>query len=253
MDKDTGYSSGRYIAHQGQTHDAAWAGPEYPDGNVTIGPTCKPCLFNVQTDPEERHDLATEQPQLLAKLAAELGNQTHFQTGAGADRFLGDYTKCVSMSEFTATHKGFLGPLCSKGPPLPPPPPPPSPPPGPPATPAELAGRYAPDAESAAEWEISVSGAASGLVSLSSEGGGGGGSTTLSLRNIGCGSCCWKSGNGTVQGGVITASASGGGCARDVMGAVTTTAKGMVSIKWDCKKADGSYCAWQQWDKIIHT
>ena len=91
----------------------------YPDGNVTIGPKCNPCLFNVQDDPEERHDQAKEQPELTAKLAAELADQTHFQTGA--DHYVGEFTHCVSMANFTADHKGFLGPLCIKGPPLPPP------------------------------------------------------------------------------------------------------------------------------------
>lgn len=111
----------KYIAHQDAGHDAAWVTPEYPDGNFTIGPACQPCLFNVRRDPEERLDLAKEQPELVARLAAELGNQTHFQTGD--DHYVGEYTQCVSMANFTATHQGFLGPLCVKGPPLPPTPP----------------------------------------------------------------------------------------------------------------------------------
>jgi hypothetical protein len=123
----------KYIAHQAPGHDAAWVGPEYPDGKVIIGPICNPCLFDVQLDPEERHDQSAAQPALTAQLAALLGNETHFQTGSGADRFVGEYQSCVSVSNFTATHRGFLGPVCEKGPPLPPPPPPPPQPPPPPA------------------------------------------------------------------------------------------------------------------------
>ena len=90
--------------------------PDFPNGpsSFTIGPACDPCLFNLMLDPEERHDQAKDQPELTAKLAAELANQTHFQTGA--DRYVGDFTHCVSMANFTAAHQGFLGPLCNKGP-----------------------------------------------------------------------------------------------------------------------------------------
>lgn len=101
----------KYISHQSAVHDAAWVSPEYPDGNVTIGPVCQPCLFNLRLDPEERHNLATEQPGLTATLAAELENQVHFQTGT--DKYVGKYTHCVSMDSFTASHRGFLGPLCT--------------------------------------------------------------------------------------------------------------------------------------------
>ena len=103
----------KYIAHQPQSRDGAWVTPEFPDGNVTIGPACQPCLFNLRADPEERHDLSQVEPELVARLAAELGNQTHFQTGT--DHYVGEYTQCISMQNFTAAHRGFLGPLCSKG------------------------------------------------------------------------------------------------------------------------------------------
>ena len=53
----------KYISQQGAVHDAAWVTPEYPDGNFTIGPACRPCLFNLRLDPEERHDLAPAQPE----------------------------------------------------------------------------------------------------------------------------------------------------------------------------------------------
>ena len=118
----------KYIAVQGNIHDAAWAGPEYPDGNVTIGPKCNPCLFELRLDPEERHDLSTEQPELTARLAAELANETHFQTGQ--DHYVGEYTQCVNMTEFSDAHRGFLGPVCDKVSPVAPEsvPPPPAPP-----------------------------------------------------------------------------------------------------------------------------
>lgn len=103
----------KYIAHQPQSRDGAWVTPEFPDGNVTIGPACQPCLFNLRADPEERHDLSQVEPELVARLSAELGNQTHFQTGT--DHYVGEYTQCVSLQNFTAAHRGFLGPLCSKG------------------------------------------------------------------------------------------------------------------------------------------
>lgn len=101
----------KYISHQSAVPDAAWPTPEFPDGNVTIGPVCQPCLFNLQDDQEERHDQAVEQPELTAKLAGMLKSQTHFQTGA--DHYVGKYTQCVTMDDFTATHRGFLGPLCT--------------------------------------------------------------------------------------------------------------------------------------------
>ena len=114
-----GASLWKYISHQAAGHDAAWVTPEYPDGNFTIGPVCQGCLFELMSDPEERHDLSKGQPGMAAALAAELASQTHFQTGA--DHYVGEYTQCVSLAEFTAAHQGFLGPLCVKGPPPPPP------------------------------------------------------------------------------------------------------------------------------------
>ena len=101
----------KYISHQSAVHDAAWVTPEYPDGNVTIGPVCQPCLFNLLKDEEERHNQAAQQTELTSRLAAELASQIHFQTGA--DHYVGKYTQCVSMDNFTATHRGFLGPLCT--------------------------------------------------------------------------------------------------------------------------------------------
>jgi len=103
----------KYIAHQPAVHDAAWVTAEYPDGNFTIGPACQPCLFNVRLDPEERTNLNETEPDLTAKLADELAAQTHFQTGD--DHYSGPYTQCMSLANFTSAHRGFLGPLCTKG------------------------------------------------------------------------------------------------------------------------------------------
>ena len=84
----------KYIAHQPQSHDGAWVTPEFPDGNVTIGPACQPCLFNLRADPEERHDLSQVEPELVARLAAELGNQTHFQTGTTTSASTRSASRC---------------------------------------------------------------------------------------------------------------------------------------------------------------
>lgn len=53
---------------------------------------------------QERHDQATTQPELVAKMAAELAAQQHFQTGA-TDHYVGGYTQCVSMQNFTSSHR----------------------------------------------------------------------------------------------------------------------------------------------------
>jgi len=103
----------KFIKQQQNVSDSAWVTSEWPDGAAEIGPACSPCLFNVAVDPEERHDQATTQPELVAKMAAELAAQQHFQTGA-TDHYVGGYTQCVSMQNFTSSHRGFLGPLCAK-------------------------------------------------------------------------------------------------------------------------------------------
>ena len=103
--------------------------------------------------------------ELTARLAAELGNQTHFQTGA--DHYVGEYKQCVSMADFITAHRGFLGPLCVKGPPSPPSPPsPPLPsPPPPPLTPGLLSGVYVARDE---RLQLLVAGAAHGLETTAS-------------------------------------------------------------------------------------
>ena len=119
------------------------------DGNGSAvpkepAPACTPfCIFDVENDPNERHDLAgtpagaalaaTLQPRLAA-LAA-----THWETGDHA--YLGEYTNCTTMAAYKASHQGFLGPVCypclnppcggaPTPAPAPPTPPPPAPTPG---------------------------------------------------------------------------------------------------------------------------
>ena len=125
-----------------------YTAPDWPafDGNGSavpkeLGAACSPfCIFDVDTDPSERDDLAATvagkaiaarlQPRLAAIAA------THWETGDHA--FLGDFTNCTTMDAFKAAHKGYLGPVCypclvppCSPTPGPTPPPPPTPPPTP--------------------------------------------------------------------------------------------------------------------------
>ena len=106
-------------------------------GNKTLAPGCDPeapCLYDLDADPYEHTNLAADpaHAQVLAKLTAQLAAHAKTSWQTGADGFLGAYQNCSSEGEYTASHRGFVGPLCSKGSPRPGPPPgPPAPPPGP--------------------------------------------------------------------------------------------------------------------------
>lgn len=100
-----------------------WAGPEWPayDSNNTktpkeLGGECKPCIFDIFADPNERNDLSGTDlgVQLQANLSARLKEikATTFST-ADAD-FKGNFSKCITNDAYMAAHGGFVGPLCTE-------------------------------------------------------------------------------------------------------------------------------------------
>jgi len=94
----------------------SWTPATWPKGRLEPGPACKPCLFNLTADPEERHDLsgdpsfASELSTMQQRLAYWRG--TAWESSKAA--FAGPYTRCTTNDAFKASHRGFVGPLCTK-------------------------------------------------------------------------------------------------------------------------------------------
>ena len=116
--------SGRFKLLTGSVSPAGWTGPAYPNassghgdaGAVLLNCTTpgKPaCLFDVVQDPEERHDIALEQPELvqtLIKRLAQLSKSFWANRERGSDACPpGAPGPCAC---WMAKHKygGFLGP-----------------------------------------------------------------------------------------------------------------------------------------------
>lgn len=122
----TMYISGDYKIMQGDNPDACWAGPQYPNG--TDDPACKTtehcgdsgCLYNIIEDPQERHNVASEQPEKLKEMQQKLAaaQKTFFNPtrgGGEADKAAqqGMRTAITQMiTVFTAVKNGdFWGPF----------------------------------------------------------------------------------------------------------------------------------------------
>lgn len=102
--------AGEYKLILGVQSYGIWMSPVYP--NATTNTTAdKPvdcgagCLFDIQADPSEYHDLAKSMPDKLLELQAlwRRLNGTTFEAPAVRD----DPTKCRA---YVRKHHGFLGP-----------------------------------------------------------------------------------------------------------------------------------------------
>ena len=116
--------SGRFKLLTGSVSPAGWTGPAYPNASSGHGdagavllncttPGKLACLFDVVQDPEERHDIALEQPELvqtLIKRLAQLSKSFWANRERGVDACPpGTPPPCAC---WMAKHKygGFLGP-----------------------------------------------------------------------------------------------------------------------------------------------
>ena len=92
-----------------------WTGPNWPTSAAHIPVTPDPgcpvdgCVFDLSVDKEERHDLSASHPALQQRLKAKLAAfvATKFQTNSSMG-----HDNCVSLPEYAAAHRGFLGPPC---------------------------------------------------------------------------------------------------------------------------------------------
>ena len=117
------FLSGRYKLLTGNADNACWAGPLYPNASTAsgkhtgaFGSSCfskldcggeKGCLFDVEADPEERHDLGADPTMagLLEQLQAQLGaaNHANFEPDRGSLSTLA----CGAA----ARNRGYWGPF----------------------------------------------------------------------------------------------------------------------------------------------
>ena len=92
-----------------------YTGTKNPNSTKLVDndPGCgeKGCLFNIEVDPTEHHDVGTENPAILNNLTTTLYQilESTFQTNE-----IPGYTNCTTVEEYTSSHHGFGGPLCYK-------------------------------------------------------------------------------------------------------------------------------------------
>jgi arylsulfatase B len=94
-----------------------WQGPVFPNASKKIpqpgpDPGCpQGCLFNIQQDPTEYHDLKEIYPKVFDNLLAMLlvVGDTVYQTN-----YDGGATSCLSVKEAYQRDRGFLAPRCTR-------------------------------------------------------------------------------------------------------------------------------------------
>ena len=69
------------------------------------------CLFNLADDPEERHDLAWQQPGKYDELTKRF---SALQQGVYQSSYFDPREKnCLELADMLDRYKGFVGPPCS--------------------------------------------------------------------------------------------------------------------------------------------
>lgn len=102
----------QYKLMTGQQSGATWSGPQYPNASTSTAPVyaasvdCgKGCLFDVNSDPTEHHDLAAEKPDVVASMTATLNELAKTIWQPPHER---DAAACASAAAHT--WDGFYGP-----------------------------------------------------------------------------------------------------------------------------------------------
>eukprot|EP01063_Lacrimia_lanifica_P020895 TRINITY_DN2816_c0_g2_i7.p1 TRINITY_DN2816_c0_g2~~TRINITY_DN2816_c0_g2_i7.p1 ORF type:complete len:486 (+),score=177.36 TRINITY_DN2816_c0_g2_i7:55-1512(+) len=91
-----------------------WTPKDFPLSPAVPAPSCaKGCVFAIDTDVREEHDLAAQLPDVTAALQKRVAENAATKWQTGADGYVGAYTHCTSLDSYMASHKGFIGPLCS--------------------------------------------------------------------------------------------------------------------------------------------
>ena len=113
-----------------------WTGPVWPlDGNnhsflePDTGCPTGGCLFNLRLDATEHLEFSAAQPARKAAMKARMAQLKAGRWQSG--NYTAGYDNCTAEATAVALRHGFVGPVCTKGPPPPPsprPPPPPTPP-----------------------------------------------------------------------------------------------------------------------------
>ena len=136
----------------------------------------KPCLFDVINDPTERHEVAAQQPSVVKRLQAELGEHLKNRYTGQLDRAKtseADYCDFIERVKWVQPYDDIA------------PRPSPSPTPIPPAVAAELTGTWAQG------WQLPGRLPEMMAVSVSSATG------ALAVQPINCTGCCWSSAVGS--------------------------------------------------------
>lgn len=103
------FVKGPWKLHVGYEYIHGWFTPTaYVDNKTTLDCT-QGCLYNIREDPSERHDYATEKPDVFSQMMTEYTQ--HCQNTFEAESYGSDAAAC---QKYKQAHKGFVGPFMSE-------------------------------------------------------------------------------------------------------------------------------------------
>lgn len=208
-----------------------FASEDHLPASTSAGPsdlTCtadKPCLFDVINDPTERHEVAAQQPSVVKRLQAELGEHLKNRYTGQLDRAKtseADYCDFIERVKWVQPYDDIA------------PRPSPSPTPIPPAVAAELTGTWAQG------WQLPGRLPEMMAVSVSSATG------ALAVHPVNCTGCCWSSAVGSFATGNKLRLLAKGSCRKEVEGTLenkTGVGPAGLIIEWGSGE-------WKAWVKI---
>lgn len=178
----------------------------------------KPCLFDVEGDESEHNEIAADNPEVVARLKAELAAYTATRYMGGLDHAKTTqqrYCDLIRRAQWVQPYDDGEFPPAPPAPPLPP------------SVIARFTGKWAQVEENRPPEMMNIDG---------------GTSSELAIHPVNCTGCCWSAATGSIglDGTGLTVTTTGG-CTRHESGKLQTTKSGALQIVWG---------NWKLWEKV---
>ena len=227
-------------------------GPPPGPGSGLKCTEAKPCLFDVENDPTEEHEIAAANPDVVKRLQTELAAYVAGRYTGGLDVATTSedaYCKLIKEIKWVQPYDdGEFPPPDPPGPPPSPPPPPPPSPPLPPSVAETLAGvwaqNYLGSNRSVEMMRVAVTNATSSTGSV------------VTIAPLNCTGCCWSEASGPVaaDGKSITVTVTTSGpCIKRLTGVVEHAKAGPLGLELVWSQTAGRVAGpggWSTWVKF---